>query len=53
MEILTKRPEGMTFEEYKAHRRYQNKIIGMYLKGRIPQQLVWNSTENKTLIKTK
>lgn len=31
--ILTNRPEGMDYKEYKAIRKYQKKAIKQYLKG--------------------
>jgi len=35
VDILTSRPEGMPYEEYKGRMRAQKKIIKMYLKGEL------------------
>lgn len=34
MDILNERPEGMTFEEYKAHLRFQKAWIKNHKRGR-------------------
>ena len=31
---LNERPEGMTMEQYREHRKLQKKILRLYLKGR-------------------
>jgi len=35
MEIITKRSENMSFEEYREHLILQNKYIKNYLKGKL------------------
>lgn len=35
MEIITKRPQGMSFENYKALRKINQKQIKKYLTGRL------------------
>lgn len=39
MDIITARPEGMSYEEYKMYRKAQDKAYKKYKKGR----LVWLS----------
>lgn len=34
-EIMTRRPEGMAYEDYKTYMRAQKKAIKKYLKGRL------------------
>lgn len=44
-EILNKRPEGMTYEEYKKIRKLQQMAIKAWLKGRT----VWKSKIAKNI----
>lgn len=41
---MTKRPEGMDFEEYRAIRKFNNKFISTMLRGR----MFWNSSVQGT-----
>jgi len=52
MDILTKRPEGMNFKEYKFIQKEQNKNMKVYLRGSVvyrTKELIKHQLTGKTI----